>query len=110
MPAIQKSTKKRPAPSQGGPKPKKAHISKQATSKHGVESVKRRRQPVTLPVEDIQEEDSDAESGVVESGEEDAEDDPVQDKMDVDTGLSKDANGPLLRALAAFIVLICAMN
>lgn len=110
MPTVQKSTKKRPALSQGGPKPKKAHVSKQVTSKHGVESVKKRRQPVTLPVEDINEEDSDEESGVVESGEENAEDDPVEDEMDVDSGLSKDTNGPLLCALAVLIILICSMN
>ncbi|KAH0828555.1 armadillo-type protein [Lanmaoa asiatica] len=92
MPTVQKSTKKRPASSQDGPKAKKAHISKQATSKDGDETVKKRRQPVTLPVKEIDEEDSDAEFGDLESGEENAEESLAKDEMDVDNGLSRDPN------------------
>ena len=110
MPIVQKSAKKRPAPSQDGPKFKKAHISKQATSKHSDESIKKRRQPVTLPVEEIEEEDSDEEFGDVESGEGNAEESPANDEMHVDSGLSKDPNGSPLGALAVLISLMRRMN
>jgi pumilio family protein 6 len=110
MPAVQKSTNKRPAPSQDGPKRKKALISKPATSKHIDESVKKRRQPVTLPVKEIKEDDSDEEFSDVESGEENAEEGPAKDEMDVDSGLSKDANGSHLGALAVLIILMHGMN
>ncbi|KAF8128340.1 armadillo-type protein, partial [Boletus edulis] len=89
MPAVQRSAKKRPAPSQGGPKAKKAHISKQATSRHGNESVKKRRQPVTHPVDELKEQDSDEES---EDADESADERSAKDEMDVDNGLSKDPN------------------
>lgn len=105
MPTVQKSTKKRPAPSQNGPRAKKAHISKQPTSKHRDDSVKKRRLPVTLPVNEINEDDSDEDSGDVESAEKSGEepDSPGKDEMEVDSGLSKDANGPSLSALACLI-------
>ena len=106
MPAVQK---KRPASFQDGRKAKKAHISKQTTSKHGDESVKKRRQPVTLPVKEINEEDSDEEFDDVESGDS-TEESPVKDEMDVDYGSSKDANGPLLGALTILVILMCSMN
>ncbi|KAF8443677.1 armadillo-type protein [Boletus edulis BED1] len=89
MPVVQRSAKKRPAPSQGGPKAKKAHISKQATSRHGNESVKKRRQPVTHPVDELKEQDSDEES---EDADESADERSAKDEMDVDNGLSKDPN------------------
>lgn len=110
MPAVQKSTKKRPGSSQGGPKAKKAHISKEATSKRIDESVKKRRQPVTLPVKEIDEDDSDEEFGDVESGVENAEESPAKDEMDVDSGPSKDANGSPLGALAVLVILMLSMN
>lgn len=105
MPAVQK---KRPASFQDGRKAKKARISKQ-TTKHGDESVKKRRQPVTLPVKEINEEDSDEEFDDVESGDS-TEESPVKDEMDVDYGSSKDANGPLLGALTILVILMCSMN
>lgn len=107
MPPVQKSTKKRLASSQDGPKAKKTHIAKQTISKHRDETVKKRRQPVTLPVKEINEEDSDQESGDVDSGEENAEQSPVNDEMDVDNELSKDTtNGPPLGALTVLIILM----
>jgi pumilio family protein 6 len=48
MVAASKSTKKRPAVSQGGPKPKKVHVEKPAKSD------KKRSRPVTLPARDVQ--------------------------------------------------------
>ena len=105
MPAIQKITKKRPAPSQDGQKGKKARISTHAASKHGDESVKKRRQPVTLPIKEINEHDSDDEFGDEESGEENGEESPAGDEMDIDNGPSKDPNGLPLRALALVILI-----
>ncbi|KAJ7773430.1 armadillo-type protein [Mycena metata] len=67
MAAAQKSTKKRPAVSQGGPKPKKAHVEKPAKShaeKPAGKSDKKRSRPVTLPTregeEDVEDEGLDA--------------------------------------------------
>ncbi|KAG8221634.1 armadillo-type protein [Butyriboletus roseoflavus] len=97
MPAVQKITRKRPAPSQDGPTAKKGRILKQATSKHGDESVKKRKQPVTQPVKEINEEDVDEESDEAESGEENTEETPDKDEMEVDDGLSKDTYGPFPR-------------
>lgn len=96
MPVAQRNTRKRLPSSQGGPKAKKAHISKQATSKRSDDSVKKRRHPVTLSVKEMQEEDSDED--VLESADE--EENLAVDEMDMDSPLSKDANGPPFGALA----------
>jgi hypothetical protein len=93
MAATQKSSKKRPAPTQSGPTPKKVHIAKPAKGKDD----KKRSRPVTLPVQeetsDSQEEEFDEFGG--------AEDDmrldggAGMDEMDVDSSnaLPKDPNG-----------------
>ncbi|KAJ7916192.1 armadillo-type protein [Mycena leptocephala] len=67
MVAASKSTKKRPAVSQGGPKPKKVHVEKPAKSD------KKRSRPVTLPARDVQ--------SATDSEAEDDEEDQV-DAMD----------------------------
>lgn len=105
MPAVQKTTKKRLAPSQDGPTAKKGRVSKQATSKLDDESVKKRKQPVTLPVTEIDEEDFDEESGDVESGEENA-----ASPMDVDNEPSKDTNGSFLGTFPVLITLMRSIN
>ena len=102
MPAVRKTTKKRPAQSQDGQKAKRARISKRMPSKRSDETLKKRRQPVTLPVNEINERDSDEEDEAfedVESGDEDVKESFAKDGMDVDDGLSKDPNGPLFPAL-----------
>lgn len=53
-----KAPRKRPASVQAGPKPKKAHVEKSA--KPSVEKGKRRSQPITMPIQEI--EDSDLEA------------------------------------------------
>ncbi|KAG9311279.1 armadillo-type protein [Chiua virens] len=93
MPAVQKNAKKRPTSSQDGPKAKRPHISKQATAKHGDDDVKKRRQPVTLPIKEVNEEDSDDESGDIASGEDDDEVNSEKDEMAVEDGVPKDPNG-----------------
>ncbi|KAJ7198843.1 armadillo-type protein [Mycena pura] len=59
MAAAPKPTKKRLATSQGGPKPKKAHVDK--SSKSAKPSDKKRSRPVTVPVKDDSESDSEVE-------------------------------------------------
>lgn len=101
MPAIQKTTKKRSALSQDGPKGKRVRISKQTAFKHGDETLKKRRQPVTLPIKEIAEDESDDEFGDEESGEDDAEENPAEDEMDADDDApSTVPNGTLLRSFA----------
>ncbi|KAJ7720293.1 armadillo-type protein [Mycena maculata] len=76
MAATQKSTKKRPAASQGGPKPKKVHVEKPAKSDN-----KKRSRPVTLPAREVQSaSDSEAEE----------EEDIQADADDVDEELAHD--------------------
>lgn len=65
------STKKRPAASQGGPKPKKVHVDKAAKS-----SDKKRSRPVTLPTRDV----SDATDS----------DEDLEDVEDVDEEIGQD--------------------
>ncbi|KAJ6535952.1 armadillo-type protein [Mycena vulgaris] len=78
MAAAQKSTKKRPAVSQGGPKPKKAHVEKPAKSD------KKRSRPVTLPAREVHSaSDSEAEA------EADA-DDIEAEADDIDEGMEQD--------------------
>ncbi|KAJ7661236.1 puf family RNA-binding protein [Mycena rosella] len=77
MAAAQKSTKKRPAVSQGGPKPKKAHVEKPAKSD------KKRSRPVTLPAREVHSaSDSEAEPEDIEAIE--AEADDVDEAMEQD--------------------------
>ncbi|KAF7368915.1 ARM repeat-containing protein [Mycena venus] len=80
--ATGKSTKKRPAVSQGGPKPKKVHVDKTAPK-----SDKKRSRPVTLPAREVR----DASDSDEEDFEDDAEaldeaDEEMQDEfpMEVD--------------------------
>ena len=98
MAATQKSSKKRSAPTQSGPTPKKAHLAKPAKGKEPA-AVKKRSRPITLPV---QEENSESDEGEFEGfgGGEDEEyiglDDEVRrDEMDVDSSNAppKDPNG-----------------
>lgn len=69
--AAPKPTKKRLATSQGGPKPKKAHVDK--SSKSAKPSDKKRSRPVTVPVKDESESDSEVE---------DIEDEAAEDEAD----------------------------
>ncbi|KAH7890344.1 armadillo-type protein [Phlebopus sp. FC_14] len=93
MPALQKTSKKRPAPNQDGPRAKKLHIAKQTLSKSSDENVKKRRQPVTLPAKEESDDDSEEED---EGGDIDVEDVPedslAQDDMNVDSAVLKDPN------------------
>ncbi|KAF9235950.1 armadillo-type protein [Melanogaster broomeanus] len=73
MPALQK---KRPAPSQGGPKAKKPHLASQATIKEASDEGSE---------EDDKEDD-------VEGGEETEAEAPAEDEMTVDSALPKDPN------------------
>ncbi|KAJ6475719.1 armadillo-type protein [Mycena vitilis] len=73
MAAAPKSTKKRQAVSQGGPKPKKAHVEKSSKSD------KKRSRPVTLPARDVPSpDDSDAEEEDLEVEADDAMDEEVE--------------------------------
>ncbi|KAJ7471227.1 armadillo-type protein [Mycena galericulata] len=75
MAAAHKSVKKRPAVSQGGPKPKKAHVEKPAKS-----DSKKRSRPVTLPARDVQS----ASDSEVEDNDIEAEADDVDEEMEQD--------------------------
>ncbi|KAH7908713.1 armadillo-type protein [Hygrophoropsis aurantiaca] len=96
MPAIQKSTNKRPASSQGGPKFKKAHLASTGHAKpDGVDIHKKRSRPVTLPVKD----DSDSEDGeesLGDSGNDEGvkatEEIEAEDQMILDSDRPKDPN------------------
>ncbi|KIJ15752.1 hypothetical protein PAXINDRAFT_114116 [Paxillus involutus ATCC 200175] len=94
MPTLQKNAKKRPAPSQGGPKAKKPHVSKQTISKSSDENVKKRRHPVTLPVKEASDDGSeeDDEGDDVEGGDEIEVDAPEENEMAMDSALPKDPN------------------
>ncbi|KAJ7139088.1 puf family RNA-binding protein [Mycena epipterygia] len=74
MAATQKSTKKRPAVTQGGPKPKKAHVEKPGKSD------KKRSRPVTLPARDVQSA-SDSEAEDIEAEAEDMDEGMEQDEF-----------------------------
>lgn len=101
MAASQKSSKKRPASSQVGPTPKKAHLAKPTKGKEPAE--KKRSRPVTLP---IQAEDSASEDAFEElEGDLDdlvSEEEVQGDEMDVDLSNAppKDPNGLLLSFLS----------
>ncbi|KAJ7158057.1 armadillo-type protein [Mycena filopes] len=90
MAAAQKSTKKRPATSQGGPKPKKAHVEKPAKShaeKPAGKSDKKRSRPVTLPTREVESAESDLEEeeAVEDEGLDAMEEDLEQDEFAMDT-------------------------
>ena len=90
--ANSKTTKKRSAASQAGPKPKKIHLDKSEKSVVDNESKKvKRGRPVTLPRRDEHESSSD-------EGEESDSLDDEQD-MQVDSPPVKDPNGPLFSFL-----------
>ncbi|KAJ7148678.1 armadillo-type protein [Mycena crocata] len=89
MAAAQKSTKKRPAVSQGGPKPKKVHVDKSAKSD------KKRSRPVTLPARDVQSaSDSEAEDVEGEGNDLDEEMDEEESPMEVDDDAPKMQKDP----------------
>ena len=71
MAFTQKSSKKRPAPGQGGPKPKKLHV-ESGTSKA---DVKKRSRPVTRPLDAL---DSESEEGLEDDI--DVEEDELDDR------------------------------
>ncbi|KAJ6551671.1 puf family RNA-binding protein [Mycena capillaripes] len=77
MVAAQKSTKKRPAASQGGPKPKKVHVEKAAKSD------KKRSRPVTLPAREVQSA-SDSEAEDVEEEADAMDDEMEQDEFPIE--------------------------
>src|ERR1700678_452631 len=100
----QKSSKKRPAPGQGGPKSKKIHVETRSSKTDGN---KQRSKPLTQPL-DAQDPDSESEEGGLEDDvdvEEDELDDEEEEKggdefaMQVDDSKSaeykipKDPNG-----------------
>ncbi|KAF7977568.1 hypothetical protein HWV62_3374 [Athelia sp. TMB] len=93
MAATQKSPKKRPASSQGGPTPKKPHFTKSTKGKEPAE--KKRSRPITAPIEEVE---SVSEDGFEDIGEEMddvvLEDDVPGDEMEVDasTTTPKDPN------------------
>ncbi|KAH7923040.1 ARM repeat-containing protein [Leucogyrophana mollusca] len=98
MPALQKSSNKRPAPSQGGPKSKKPHIAKPPASKaksDGPDGNKKRSRPVTLPMkEDSDSEDDEEDSDDLEDVVDAEESQKVDggDEMIVDSIQPKDPN------------------
>lgn len=111
MATTQKLSKKRPATTQSGPTPKKAHLTKPAKGKQTVADKKRSR-PVTLAVQDenynSEEEDF---QGFDESGDDMRLDVEVRaNEMDVDSSNvpPKDPNGmfSLLMQLYANISLV----
>ncbi|KAJ7025570.1 armadillo-type protein [Mycena alexandri] len=88
MAAAQKSAKKRPAASQGGPKPKKAHVEKPAKSnaeKPAGKSDKKRSRPVTLPTREAESAESDLEGDVEDEGLNAMDEDLEQDEYAMDT-------------------------
>lgn len=91
MAAAQKSNKKRPATSQSGPTPKKAHLEK-------AKSEKKRSRPITLPVrEAASASDSEGDQDDLDVGAEDDwvdEDDAAGDAMDEDTPAAPISNLP----------------
>lgn len=95
MAPTQKSNKKRPAASQAGPTPKKAHLDKAGKGE------KKRSRPVTLPVKDVSSaSDSDGELAEdeddaqwVDDVEEDGPGEAADDDMKVDAAPPKDPNG-----------------
>lgn len=95
MPAAQKTSKKRPAPTQSGPTPKKLHLEKPAKGKEA--APKKRSQPVTKPVRTEDSASDDQEFDDLEAAENDMDlDDGVGgDQMHVDSfnAPAKDPNG-----------------
>ena len=101
MVITQKSSKKRPAPTQGGPKPKKLHVE---TVKSKADN--KRSRPVTQPLdardpdsesdEDLEEDDIDVEEDVdheIEDGK-DGDESPMQvDSRTDEYKIPKDPNG-----------------
>jgi pumilio homology domain family member 6 len=101
MPGTTKTTKKRPAPSQTGPKSKKIHLEKQGKPE------KKRSQPITAPIaadaEDLESledlDDLESEQGDEwidqEEGHRGEEDDAMAEDSPQDSGFpkSKDPNG-----------------
>lgn len=59
---------------------------------------------MTLPINEINEQDFEDEFDDAESGEDNAEESPAGDEMAVDNGPPKDTNGTLLRTLAALVI------
>ncbi|KAH9949712.1 ARM repeat-containing protein [Amylocystis lapponica] len=95
MPAMTKVSKKRPAPSQGGPKAKKAHIEKSGAKSAAAapEKGKHRSRPVTAPINDEHGSTSDESAGEDLADGEDHVDEEAEDGP-VDTGAAqaKDPN------------------
>ena len=104
MVITQKSSKKRPAPTQGGPKPKKLHVE---AGKSKADN-KRRSRPVTQPLdardpdsesdEDLEEDDIDVEEDVDHEKEDGKDGDGDESPMQVDSRIDeykipKDPNG-----------------
>ena len=94
MAATQKSSKKRPASTQAGPTPKKAHLAKPAKGKESA-SEKKRSRPVTLQVQDESSEDEDDFGDFGGAEDETILDEEVAgDEMDVhSSNAPKDPNG-----------------
>jgi hypothetical protein len=111
MAETQKSSKKRPATTQSGPTPKKAHLTKPAKDKETVADKKRSR-PVTLPVQDENYDSEEEEFEGFDGGEDDMGLDVEvrADEMNVDSSNAppKDPNGtlPFLVQLYANIQLV----
>ena len=91
MATAQKVSKKRPAPTQAGPTPKKAHLTKSA-SKQQVKTTadKKRSRPVTLPIQEDNGSASESEEAFddLEGGEDNLELDEVLERDEMDMGES----------------------
>lgn len=101
MPASTKTSQKRPAPSQAGPKAKKAHIEKNGYITPA-DKGKKRSQPVTAPLKDdisgSSEEEGEDEPQEFQ-GEEDGDDELVEDESEeqITSAISRDPNGTFSR-------------
>lgn len=95
MAATQKSSKKRPAPTQSGPTPKKLHLAKSSKDKD-IFVGKKRSRPITLPVQEENSEDED-EFGGLGGAEDDLAfgEEVIDDEMAMESSIAlpKDPNG-----------------
>jgi pumilio homology domain family member 6 len=104
----QKSSKKRPAPAQGGPKPKKLHVESGSLKAH----VKKRSRPVTLPLDardSESEDDIDVEEDELDHHEEQEGDESAMqvDPRTDEHNIPKDPSSNPKKKVASFFTAIC---
>ena len=105
MVLTQKSSKKRPAPTQGGPKPKKLH----AESGSSKADVKKRSRPVTQPLDardsESEDDDIDVEEDELDDHEEQEEEESAM-QVDSKTDIPKDPSSNPKKKVTLFLTAI----